>query len=499
MQIWQELLSTALVGVERQAPRLVPTGHPVDALLEQLDPSDREQLLLVAAGVLTLWRRAGQQPVTAQPVKTEPSELDDLPRCSGRCGHHLRLMLDRQYESALPEWFSALAAVGKRVPEEYLPELLELGHMQPTMRPLILPVLGRRGHWLAAQNPDWHYAAARDQDIVWQTGNHDERLFLLRQLRTEQPAHARELLTSTWQEESAQDRTSFLAALSTGLSMADESFLESALDDRSKEVRRTAAELLAHLSESHLVQRMTERAKALLTFKRGRISGGGQIEVTFPEQLSKDVLRDGVEPKPPAIVRRVGDKAWQLMQIIGTVPPSCWSRTWGKTPRELIRAAGKSEWRSSLMEGWALATQRHRDVEWAEALLDAWPAPDTVMESLVEVLPVEQREALALRLLRSKREAFSPDHPALAVLQACQHVWSVELSRAVLSTVRRYVEKQKMVDWRLHSLFSLFGSNLPTELLEEAGRDWPEWALPTVEKFMALLQFRHDMLSALQE
>jgi hypothetical protein len=121
------------------------------------------------------------------------------------------------------------------------------------------------------------------------------------------------------------------------------------------------------------------------------------------------------------------------------------------------------------------------------------------MESLVEVLPVEQRESLALRLLRSKREAFSPDHPALAVLQACQHVWSVELSRAVLSAVRRYVEKQKMVDWRLHSLFSLFGSNLPTELLEEAGRDWPEWAQPTVEKFMALLQFRHDMLSALRE
>ena len=493
MQIWQALLSAALLGVERQSLRLVQTDHALDAVLQQIDPSDRERQLLSVAGVITLWRRAGQQPGSAGAAPSEPCELDDLPRCSSRCGHHLRLMLDRQFESALPEWLTAMAGAGKRVPEEYLPELLELGHMQPSLRPLVLPVLGRRGHWLAAQNPDWCYAALRDPNTVWETGEHGERLFLLRQMRAQDPSRALDLLASSWKEESAPDRISFLGTLATGLGMADEPFLEAALDDRSKEVRRTAAELLAQLPGSRLVQRMIERAKSLLTFKQGR------IDVTFPAQHSKEMQRDGIEPKPPAIVRKMGEKAWQFMQIISAVPPAYWSQIFGKPPRSLIRASGKSEWQLSLLEGWALAAQRHLDADWAEALLEAWPTPDSVLEGLIETLPVERREAYAMKLLHHSREAFSPDHPALAVLQACQHTWSVELSQAVLATVSHYVKKQKGVDWRLQSLFSLFGSNLPVAMLGEAGRDWPEWAQPSVEKFMMLLQFRHDMLAALEE
>ena len=99
------------------------------------------------------------------------------------------------------------------------------------------------------------------------------------------------------------------------------------------------------------------------------------------------------------------------------------------------------------------------------------------MDGLIEALPIERREAYALRLLETDRDPFNAEHPALAVLQACQHIWSVELGYAVLVSLRRYVTRQRAVEWRLHSLISLLGSNLPVDLLEEAGRyhkRWPE-------------------------
>jgi hypothetical protein len=501
MQVWQDTVSTALVGTERQPPVVTPTGQPIDALLQATDAADRERQLMSVAGLLTLWRRAGLRLAIDRASLPAPAEPDDQPRCTARAAQFLRQMLDRLYESVLPEWLGALAQTGRRAPEEYLPELLELGHMQPALRLLITPVIGRRGRWLAAQNPDWHYAVPGDDETVWQTGAHDERLFMLRRLRATDPARGRELVASTWKEETAQDRTSFVGALAAGLSMADEPFLEAALDDRSKDARRAAAELLSRLPESRLTQRMIERAGATLraTFKRGRLIGSNLVEVTFPTEITKDMLRDGIEPKPPAIVKRMGEKAWQLTQIVNAVPPSHWSETWGKTPREIMRAVEKSDWRSSLLEGWALAAQRYGDIEWAEALLEDWPSPDAVMEGLIEALPVERREAYALRLLQTDRDPFNTEHHTLAVLQACQQVWSIALGRAVLGALRKHVTRQQAVDWRLHTLFSLLGSNLPVELLNEAGRDWPEWAAPTVDKFMALLQFRHDMLTALRE
>ncbi len=51
------------------------------------------------------------------------------------------------------------------------------------------------------------------------------------------------------------------------------------------------------------------------------------------------------------------------------------------------------------------ATLRHRDVEWADSLLNLWLkqlAPDTI-KGLMEVLPVERGEAFILELMQSNR------------------------------------------------------------------------------------------------
>lgn len=77
---------------------------------------------------------------------------------------------------------------------------------------------------------------------------------------------ARDLLASSWAQESPKDRSDFLAAFEKGLSPDDEAFLESTLGDRRKEVRRVASYLLAHLPESGLRRRMLERASTIEQF-----------------------------------------------------------------------------------------------------------------------------------------------------------------------------------------------------------------------------------------
>ncbi len=83
--------------------------------------------------------------------------------------------------------------------------------------------------------------------------------------------------------------------IGTGLSMADEPFLERALDDRDAQVRRRAAELLAGLPDSRLAARLTAAAGSILTLK------DGALNPVFPAAVNDALWRDGVtRPLGPA-------------------------------------------------------------------------------------------------------------------------------------------------------------------------------------------------------
>jgi hypothetical protein len=241
---------------------------------------------------------------------------------------------------------------------------------------------------------------------------------------------------------------------------------------------------------------MIERVRPLLSLTRGRKP---RVEAILPEICDATLTRDGVEPKPP---QETGPKEWWLEQMLGVVTPIVWCQAWGKLPVELIQAANRSEWRRMLLHGWAVAAQRHRDQDWVEAVLAEFLARDELTQALhpFAALSEARQEALILHALRAD-PSLDPSQSTRHLLQACRHVWSIDLSRAVLASLHRHALKS---DSPQHSAWSMslaeIGRRLHPSLAIEAESHLSEAARSVspaagaIDKFLALLRFRYDML-----
>src|SRR5690606_14823166 len=97
------------------------------AALPPANSADAEGAWLSAAAALSLYRLAGQRPTHLPTASIPRCPPDERPRCSRAAGAHLGRMLAGEFRAALPEWLAAVEAAGRRVPEEYLPALLDFG------------------------------------------------------------------------------------------------------------------------------------------------------------------------------------------------------------------------------------------------------------------------------------------------------------------------------------------------------------------------------------
>jgi len=288
VKLWQDLVNSALFGIERRPWEAAAGSAPVETLLQGIAAESPADVLLRAAGVVAAYRRAGElpPPSTRESAGVCPAEI--LPRSGPRVADYLVAMVSGRYPELIPEALSAMAEAGQRLPEELLPDFLELAERKRSLMAPLAAVAGAHGAWLAGQNASWSWlkagdAASEDLPSLWETGSMSERLSVLHQLRKSAPERALELIASTWEQEKAEPRVQLLGALRTRLSMADESFLEERLDDRSISVRRAAADVLADLAGSRLSQRMWARLEPLLRLEtKGLLRRTEKIELVLP-------------------------------------------------------------------------------------------------------------------------------------------------------------------------------------------------------------------------
>jgi hypothetical protein len=236
----------------------------------------------------------------------------------------------------------------------------------------------------------------------------------------------------------------------------------------------------------------------------GLLQGRGvQISVTLPPAWHETMARDGLEEKPPR-GQKLGEKAWWFRQMLGVVPPSFWSRHLNVQARTLVDGASESEWKDLLHDGWAAATLAHPDTGWAEALLAVVPR----RSDLLLLLSPEHREAIVLQTLQGTRGPLPGNHPAIDLWPACQHPWSAQMTRACLEKVRQRIpagSSQSLANYQLHAVLRQAARHVPPALLKEAAsgwpteaKDWGQWQ-STVDQFLAVVQFRYDMLKEIAE
>jgi hypothetical protein len=355
---WDGLLSTAMVGTGRRAV-------PEDTLAGVVDPSDvdaqePEAKVLAAAAVLGAYRRAGRIPPAWHGSRIPPAAADPRPECSPAATQVLELLLDRNVridggnELLTRQWLTACAAANRRPPAALLVTLLQLAATTPDLRERVAAVAGPRGAWLAERNRRWAWARPPEPDAAerFATATRAERLAILAAVRRTDPATGRELVESTWRSESAANRAMLLDALATGLSDADEPFLESTLDDKAATVRAAGAALLDRLPNSRRAKRMADRLQALST-------SDGTVEL--PGKPDAAARRDGIaNRREPGY----GPRASWLIQLVAAAPLPARPDLEGASPE--------------LVTGWTKAALRQRNRTWLHALAEASPTPEVL-------------------------------------------------------------------------------------------------------------------------
>ena len=500
MNTWNSLVKHALLGTGNG---FKPPAAPdtLQAALTSISNDDQDMALLSTAALIGVAYLAGRIPDKLNEFG-EASPLETQQYISDEASVFLKRILDGEYQDVLPEFLSIVSALGYIVPPETLPALLGLGRNK--LRRSVLPVIGERGRWLARYNPSWTYALGReDESDVWENGTRSERIDLLERLRGYDPEQALELIKSTWEVDPYEERAAFVTTLSIGLSLKDEPFLETCLDNSRKEVRDAALDLLIRLPESRHSARMTARLLPLLEYKSS-ILKGATIHVTLPEQVDAGAKRDGVTGL--SISKRMGKQANQLAQMISLTPPSFWTQKWKQTPEKILQAALKSEWKEALISGWYLGAVRSQDRGWAAAIAEMMVKQSVVPAITVEMdfkdlallIPVETFEELAKNSVINTIKDLNDNHPILGLLEAYDIPWSEALSRTILSSIQRQAANHH---WRLMRALPAFALRVPVSLTETYIKGWPNdsksWE-PWIDQFCAVLRFRRDMTATLR-
>ncbi|AGL19782.1 SWIM zinc finger family protein [Actinoplanes sp. N902-109] len=481
-----DLLATALVGTGRR-----PFTASTVAVGDTSVPVGQASLLEAAATALA-YRRAGLTPVTGHdPVEPAPRETQaPVPAPAGLRLQRLLSDGGTQAQELLAQWLGAAVEHGGHAPPVTLPALLDAGRRNSIIRPAIGRVAGRRGQWLAALRPDWHWL--RDESTGdpgpldpdgWDTGTPGARLDHLTRLRRSDPAAGLALLRSTWAGESAEDRARFLGALRTGLSTADDEFLDSALDDRRKEVREAALDLLQCLPGASLGRRMAARALAAVRLHDGR------LVVDPPDGLTPELRRDGVAAAP---ARGTGVQAWLLEEIIAGTPLSTWAFAGG--PAEVVALARGHDWETPLLHGWAKAAIAQQAPQWAVELVRDDSLREAVRWDLHLLLPPAELARIAADFLRRE------DHLAHRLLAVHPGEWPDELAVAVVETIAHRARTDKH-SWQLAELCRAAALAMPprwtphvTRLAAELELSADPSRVRPVSELARTLTFRREML-----
>ena len=303
---------------------------------------------------------------------------------------------------------------------------------------------------------------------------------------------------------SAETRAAYVEALAVGLGPEDEPFLESALDDKSRQVRAEAVRLLATLPSSRFAERMAARLRERVQV----VVEGTAVVVTFkdgvaaPAAATEDQVRDGIgegwaQTEDERRLAKMQPSYW-LEDLIASTPLTAWEH-YGLSPAELLRATAANRWEANACHrGWRSATLRQKDARWAEAFCAVNAAND-----MLELLSDEAAERWCLGVVASHRSQYSI-HSAPIILSRLGRPWPDAVCQALLDSIPVYLPNATRNDVaRFFGMDNLAGRWMPPSFAaavaakaDEIRAELPLWA-EDLDDLAAMLRDRALMLAEL--
>jgi hypothetical protein len=433
------LAATATIGTDR----LGGDGTVVDTLLTE-------------AAACGLRARAGWRPQVHAGSLT-PCPSDERPAAPAPAIARLHMLLAERDAGLIEEWATIAVSHAMRVDGAAAPLLLDWWAHQAKRPPAVFAALGRLGEWLASLNPDWQHRAVAtdvpaDADTLWQTGTSAERIALLTSMRRMDPSRALALVASTWNDDAAAERVKFVEVLREHASIADEPFLEAALDDRSKVVRRHVATVLLRVPGSRWRQRMSAAARQFISVQTsGLLRKRTAITLRPPESFDPAWERDGIEQQPP---KGIGQRAWWLRLILTGADLAIWTELTGLTPAAVLEALQDDDFAADAVAALVDAARLARDPDWSAALarhlLRQSPVQIDTIGALLQALSEADAERLAIEIAAVDSLGTIERWVALA---AIDRPWSFVFSRDVMTLLSNHTPNLVGADaWRASQL-----------------------------------------------
>ncbi|MEM6722705.1 MAG: DUF5691 domain-containing protein [Bacteroidota bacterium] len=505
-QHWEGLLRQSFIGLDRKPKTDPATQEYLAKVFQHPDPDlpikDQIALLSALQKVNPQLDQLENLQSTAPEAETQKvaSELVELAKQMGF----------KRFSSFLPEILDLLGKANQLIPAYFLPEMIQSCMEKPTLFFQYHPVLGQKGSWLIQLNEDWQalrltsYMDRMQQtpSLDWKTESKSvkEALFpILLQAQTDQ---AWPIFLRYWETATLPIKKQLLKTLEGRVQPGYQNFLENQLDQKSVELKRLAAGLLAELPEtgwSHRVQHRLEQwvqLKGLLTVK-------AKLQLDLPDTLEAGIARDGWIAKGKSL----SVPHEQLVQsIFSLIPPNYWSEQFEVEPDLFCSIVGRSEEAVAIFSGLLVASIRYRKPDWQLALGQfmilnrkklRWQSlPVGKFFSQMEAHPFQETMDL---FLKANHGLVEPTEPIIEALLRRKAPWSRKMTFTLIqglcdwlsSSVGRYWEA-----WHYRGILKQAARWAPPGLEPELIKLWPRnsrvwgnWE-KEVEEFHAILKTR---------
>ncbi len=396
MEFKNSIINTALLGTGKKQLEVMELPYVLHADFEslQLQDEDTETKFIKAAALAIHFYRAGTQPVKMEliPDRCVP---ENIGYCSSNAQSILKELLADKYNTLI--WFWCIQCNNHKqiVQPDILPAFLDWGQTTKNWsRDLLVSVIGHRGIWLSKYNPQWKFVEAEKDLSEWDTASLTQRIGYLKKLRIESPALALEKIQSIWKEENAAGRTELLATVAVNVSVSDEAFLISVLNDKSKGVKDNALVLLKRIPDSSIINNYAAILSKSILLKNSKLLGlisKTNIEVKLNLD-TEEIFNTGIEKLSSN--KNINDDDHILAQLIAEVAPWFWTKHFELEMKEVVKLFAKRDELNKFKRAFCNSIIKFADAAWAKEVLTQFEDSDV---GLLKILPAAERQLFAAK------------------------------------------------------------------------------------------------------